>query len=237
MAARAKTEEASNGGAPEWMVTYGDMMGLLLCFFIMLVAMSEVKSEKFRRAMESIRQAFGGRPEILGTVGTDSRVGNSLVDRLAAVRNQRGDPDRMGGAETVNLRGSEYLCKTVRDGLMITFGLNSAFERGGVDLSDQLRKELDDLAYTVRGLPNVIAVHGNCSSDEVELPGQDPWTLSFERALAVGRYLMTKDISSKRLRLEGRAQNDPIETNLTVAGRARNRRVEIIVSTELVGSR
>ena len=53
-----KKQAKTAGGAPAWMVTYGDMMTLLLCFFVIIVAMSEIKKEeKFRQVLESIRQA------------------------------------------------------------------------------------------------------------------------------------------------------------------------------------
>ena len=50
--AREKKPEEPPTGAPAWMVTYGDMMSLLLCFFIMLVAMSEIKEDKFKKILE-----------------------------------------------------------------------------------------------------------------------------------------------------------------------------------------
>ena len=60
MTVRLKSREADpEPNATLWLVTYADMMTLLLCFFIMLVAMSEVKSEKFQRMLESMRRAFG----------------------------------------------------------------------------------------------------------------------------------------------------------------------------------
>ena len=236
MAVRSRVEERGATGTPVWFITWADMMGLLLCFFVMIVAMSEVQGEKFHRALESIQKAFGGNPATTQT-GTQSRAGNSLMERLAVIQSQRGDPTRSGGAETVNLRGTEYLCKTVRDGLMITFGTQGPFERGSVVLSEQLRRELDDLSDTVRGLSNHVVIRGNCSVDELDLSGVDVWELSFARARAVGKYLESKDVSERRLRLEARAQVDPVESNLTPGGRAHNRRVEVIVSTELVGSK
>ncbi|MCA9040977.1 MAG: flagellar motor protein MotB, partial [Planctomycetaceae bacterium] len=62
-------------GVPEWVVTYGDMMSLLLTFFIMLVSMSEIRSDtgEARAAMDSIRQSFGPQ---LGTFGVPGRSTN-----------------------------------------------------------------------------------------------------------------------------------------------------------------
>ncbi|NLF31949.1 MAG: MotB, partial [Planctomycetes bacterium] len=55
----ARKQQAPQG-APEWVLTYGDMMSLLLCFFIMIVAMSELKQdERFRKVVESVQREFG----------------------------------------------------------------------------------------------------------------------------------------------------------------------------------
>ena len=53
-------EDDGGGGIPEWVVTFGDMMSLLLTFFIMLVSLSEIKEEeKYQALVESVRQKFG----------------------------------------------------------------------------------------------------------------------------------------------------------------------------------
>jgi len=62
-----KKKEQDEEGAPAWMVTYGDMMTLLLCFFVIIVALSEIKEdERYRAVVESLQEAFGYR----GGVGT-----------------------------------------------------------------------------------------------------------------------------------------------------------------------
>ena len=56
----AMQEEESGGGIPEWVVTFGDMMSLLLTFFIMLVSLSEIKQEeKYQAMVDSFRRQFG----------------------------------------------------------------------------------------------------------------------------------------------------------------------------------
>ena len=63
-----KTKEAPKG-APEWLVTYGDAMTLLLCFFVIIVSMSEVKrDQRFQQVIESLRRAFGGYDGAVGSV-------------------------------------------------------------------------------------------------------------------------------------------------------------------------
>ena len=219
------------------MVTYGDMMGLLLCFFIMLVAMSEIKSEKFKRALESVRSAFGTWPETTTLApGDQPTTSKSFEERLRIGASLQGEPEDVGGAETVNLRGNEYLCKTVAEGLMITFGLNAPVDKGSVELSPELKAELADLAEHVRGYTNRVIVRGHCSSDEVDLAGTDKWELGFNRARAVADTLMSLGISERRLRMESLANTLPMASNLSPQGRASNRRIEVVVSREMVAS-
>lgn len=232
-----QTEEAKGSGAPGWMVTYGDMMGLLLCFFIMLVAMSEVKAEKFRRALESIRSAFGtGERTGAASPGPLVVTANSFDEYFSRVMSAKGNPDNMGGAETVSLQGSEYLCKTVSEGLMITFGLKAPFERGSAELSEELKGELRDLALQVRGYTNLVILRGHCSSDETGLPGMDAWALGFARARAAADYLVEQDISEKRLVMVSLANTQPLGSNLRPRGPAGNRRIEVIVARQTVAS-
>ena len=75
-------KKAAPEGAPDWMVTYGDMMTLLLCFFVIMLSMSEMKQDqKFQEVMESIRSAFGYDAS-LGKVPLDLQTRNSLVEQM-----------------------------------------------------------------------------------------------------------------------------------------------------------
>ena len=56
----AKRKKAEGGDIPEWVVTYGDLMSLLLCFFILIAAFSEIKKEReYQEVVRSIQEAFG----------------------------------------------------------------------------------------------------------------------------------------------------------------------------------
>ncbi len=59
MGRKSKNKGGGGGGAPDWMVTYGDLMSLLLCFFVMLVSMSSIQEAKFKLALGSLMGALG----------------------------------------------------------------------------------------------------------------------------------------------------------------------------------
>ena len=225
-------DEQQPEGAPAWMVTYGDMMGLLLCFFILLVSMSTVRDEKFRKLVESIHQAFGYELGAELSPGDLPRT-SSLWDQVRLVDTPKGLPRVQGGSEVVNINGREFLCRTVREGRMITAGeATGAFAPGDAKLSAAMRADLDSLVAFVREYPNRLQVRGHAAARDAE--GDEAWDLSFRRARAVGDYLELKGINPMRLRLSACGGAEPTDTNLTDEGRANNRRVEIVVSEELV---
>lgn len=233
MTVRLKSREADpEPNATLWLVTYADMMTLLLCFFIMLVAMSEVKSEKFQRMLESMRRAFGVQAGMEAGTGSPARR-NSLFENVQALRVQGGRGNMQGGAETINVHGREFLCKTVKDGLLITMGDKVGFEQGSAEISGDMKADLNAIIGLVKDYSNRVLVGGHTSAQEVgDETGQ--WELAFQRAAAVGKYLEESGINPRRLKLSASGGFNPVDTDLTAEGRGRNRRVEITVSEDLV---
>ena len=133
----------------------------------------------------------------------------------------------------MSVRGQEFLCRTVREGRMITVGDKVAFARGSAEMPTAVAAELDVIVELVGEYANRLLVGGHASAQE-QTEGMPPWELSFQRAAAVAEYLKEKGINPRRLRVQSGGMFDPLDTNLTPQGRARNRRVEIVVSTELV---
>ena len=235
MAEKAKPkQEEQEAGAPAWMVTYGDMMSLLLCFFIMLVAMSEIKDEKFQKLLESVRRAFGYDLGTEVAPGINAKT-TGIFDKLQMFSTPRGIKNVFGGAETMNVRGKDLLCKDLREkGMVIAVGDKIGFVRGSAEIPASMKQTLDAIVEeVVKDYPNRLLVRGHTSPEEVP-EDMTHWELSFMRARAVGEYLKEKGINPRRLRLSACGSFDPIDTNLTREGRTANRRVEIVVSEELV---
>jgi chemotaxis protein MotB len=230
--ARVKIQEDAPTGCPDYMLTYGDLMGQLLCFFIILVSMSTVKEEKFQKLMDSVRQAFGYDLGMEVTPGTNQHT-MGIFENLQFYYTPRGVKGVQGGSEVINVRGREFLCRSVRDGRLISVGDRVGFEPGSAELSAAMKEDLDALMGLIKDYANRLLVCAHVSAQEVP-EGATDWQLSFLRAKAVGDYLEAKGINPKRLRLSACGSVDPIDSNLTPEGRAHNRRVEIVVSEELV---
>ncbi len=219
-------------GAPAWMLSYGDMMSQILCFFIILVSMSTIRDEKFRKLMDSVRQAFGYELAAATTPG-DAPNATSLWEHLRLVTTPRGHKNVQGGSETVNVNGRELMCRTVREGRLVTVGESAGFDAGSAEVPAVMAADLDALVALVRDYPNCLIVRGHVSAREAADAGAER-DLSYRRAKAVADCMERGGIHPKRLRLSVCGGADPVDSNLTDDGRARNRRAEIIVSEELV---
>ncbi|MEE9293419.1 MAG: flagellar motor protein MotB [Phycisphaerae bacterium] len=224
-------------GAPDWMVTYGDMMTLLLCFFVILVSMSEMKKDRrFQEVMDSIRAAFGYDGTV-GVVPTISTSRNSLVEQLRRVVL----PDyikREGDSDEEGIDGRVFRVTNVREGVNLQVGGRVSFERFGAVLKPGAEALISSLAGKVVGHNTIIKVRGHATLEPLppDSPFRDPMDLSIARARAVAGVMQRHGIRPERLRIVGVGSTEPLVAQAyTETRRALNRRVEIIVTEAIVG--
>jgi len=220
----SKKAKARAAGAPAWMVTFGDMMSLLLCFFVILVALSEVKEDKFMVLVNSFQRYFGYQ----GSTGqTSENKYNDVFHRLEALRSMEGDSVTASGAEIKSLAGKALRVTSYKKGERLILSGDVAFDLGSSELKPAGKKVLDHVAELIRGYRNRIEIISYVSEkDNVD----DPYQLSWDRSGAVLDYLVYKGIVRKRLLSVG--------AGLTKAGRRGSlddpRRVDILVTEEIV---
>ena len=230
-------KKKSGGGAPEWVVTYGDMMSLLLCFFIMLAALSELKKEDdFKMVAELVKNGLGARSGG-GAVPTDMDPAMSLKERLEKIQlvNKRGE--RPSLADDPGTEGKDNAVVIVRPGPRFIVGTRITFEPGSADLNDIGRSHLRQIAEMIRGKNNKVIVAGHAASAEVNLGvGQtDLWRLSSVRAQAVMEHLVELGVRRERFKLEANADREPLKNRvLSAADQTPNRRVEVFESESLI---
>lgn len=227
------------------MTTYGDMVTLLLCFFIMLFAFSNLNVERFRAIMSSLQGALGVLDAGVTIMSADAVAGadspraelmvlnpreiddtQDLLDRLEVFRRES------GLQEAFSLEMSER-------GVVIHFTDRVLFDVGRADLRADAMPILVALAETLRDWPNPIRVEGH--TDNVPIQNNlypSNWELSTARASRVVRYLVERGgLSPDRLSAAGYGEYRPVASNDTAEGRARNRRVDVVLlSSSLAGS-
>jgi len=223
-------------GAPEWVMTYGDLMSLLLTFFILLVAMSEIKKEdQFKAVVEEVKKAFGMKGGG-GKLPTKDDPELSLMERLEQIEMQQRTKTKISNSQDPGMEGREPQVTTIREGKKFQIGGRVIFEQDSVTLTDLAKRQLHQIADKIRGENNKVEVRGHAAAGEV---GNDPdelWMLSVRRAKTVMDYLTDEaGIRRERIRLIGNADYEPLRRRVyNQLQQAPNRRVEVIVSEALV---
>lgn len=230
-------------GAPEWVMTFGDMMSLLLTFFILLVSLSEIKKEdEWKAVVEEVKKSFGMKGGG-GRLPTDNDPALTLVQILETVQNQQRKEENTSNTDDPGMSGRDQRVTTIREGDYIPVGGMVYFQPGSADLSDrakaQVRQFIENEEFDIRGTNYIIELRGHASNAETDqlTDGSDLWDLSYRRAKAVMAYMVSDEVGIRpeQVRLQGNADREPLQKQAyTPALRQVNRRVEIMVSENVV---
>lgn len=238
-----KKKKKQSAGVPEWVMTYGDMMSLLLVFFVLIVSMSKIKEEERLQAfIEEIKSSFGAKGGG-GKMPTNDDPTLSLIKRLDELQLQQQKQKNRSNTTDPGMEGREDNVTMVREGMKFAIGGRITFEPGSADLSeqamDQLRSVIDK--HRIRGTNNIIELRGHAATLELGPNDRevypDLWALSHARARAVLAFLTSDAIGLKpeRFRLVANADREPLIQRVYAASdQEPNRRVEVLVSEALV---
>ncbi len=212
-----------------WVVTYGDCMSLLLCFFVMLQAYSTLEIEKFNQAMASLKGALGVMPYQQNTTPMPIVQQRPTKGEIK----KRGKKSRAAAAlrkviQEYNLTGLVKVNENP-NGVHITIADPALFDSGQSTIKPTILPVLKTIVEVVRTGTENIRVEGHTDNMPIHNARyNDNWELSIDRALSVIRYLRSQDIIDPlRLRPVGCGEYHPVASNDDPEGRARNRRVEI----------
>ncbi|QGN58015.1 flagellar motor protein MotB [Nostocoides sp. HKS02] len=278
---RRVVEEHDEGheNSERWLLSYADMITLLMALFIVLFAISQVDQAKLIALSSGLDQYFGEPASKTASTGILDGSPQAAVDGHAVSPNPSatGDPivpspggaaapsapQAQAGATALSAAQAQAAARAqaarqqqdlaaVRARIAAALaakGLSGAvqfeerdhglvvnvvtdrvlFDLGEASLRPEGRGVLDAVVPALRGLPNALTVEGH--TDNVPIAGRyaSNWELSTERATTVLRYLLTRGVPGSRVSAAGYADQRPLSTNATAAGRARNRRVAIVV--------
>lgn len=214
--------------APFWMATYSDMVTLLLAFFVMLVAMSEVEVKKFEEALSyftgrrGILENEGLMPGIMGVVAEQTVVQEALEyeDLARFVQDEE-------LAEAVEVDLTER-------GIRVTFADSIAFASGSAALTGPARSMLERVATSTR-IASAVEVEGHTDTQPISTAAfPSNWELSAARAASVVRFLMDQPgaLPAGAYAATAYGEHRPRASNATAEGRARNRRIAILLRSK-----
>lgn len=232
MRRKAKAAKAENH--ERWLLTYADLITLLLVFFIVLYAGSQEDSKKFAVLAQGLRSAFnnvasegGGGNSAVFTGSGSSNAGGSLqeiqdFDSITAVLNRVAQ--ERGIADRISLRMEP-------DKIVIGLTSDLLFASGSGQLRPSAGPVLDAVAEALRGRPNEIRVEGHTDAIPINTAEfNSNWELSAARATAVLRRLVEEGrLPAAQVFAAGYGETRPKADNSTADGRAANRRAEIVV--------
>jgi chemotaxis protein MotB len=235
-----------------WLATYGDMVTLLMAFFVLLYAMSEIDVMKFAAFVEGLAVPFGNvsaegmmpatdglLPESQGLQPEQPPPPPTTDPTTVAAVQRRAEADlqleQVSGSLTDALEavGIEELVTQRREerGLVISIASDEVlFALGSTEISERGREVIATVADVLDGFPNPLQVEGHTDDLPLRRGAYTNWNLSTDRAVAVLSMLIEDHgLPPDRVGASGYGEYRPLDDNRTRAGRARNRRVDIVV--------
>ncbi|WP_457596774.1 OmpA family protein [Hydrogenimonas sp.] len=239
---------------PGWLAAFGDLMSLLLCFFVLLLSMSTMDAKKLEEAIGSLAGALsvlegGERSELeerrieSGTGGGAASTSPTEIDTSSPTQSQMAEQISKMWMQMVSLKNeineimmtqgaTPVALEESEKGFLLRLPAELLFKPGEakIDNMDALLF-LKRIAMIINKLPNTLQVNVRGHTDDRPpgpgSPYRDNWELSAARAVSVVKELVKDGVDPKRLSACGNAQYKPIATNATPEGRAKNRRVEL----------
>jgi chemotaxis protein MotB len=249
------SEPEAHENHERYLITYADMITLLMALFIILFAIAQVDLARYAEFAEGARAAVGG------TMPMDGPPGGSLAPMsltAPAAGPHVPSPAAPGdvtaeGAAAAERDAAASLAMTVaaadvraaiaaldpsiaevhedERGLVVRLAADGVlFDSGSSALLPGAAALVAELGTALQGTPGQVLVEGH-TDDRPVAPPSSNWELSAVRATAVLRALVTAGVAPARLSAVARGDAAPIADNATDEGRAANRRVEVVIVT------
>jgi len=233
MAARKEKKEPEEIDTDGWVLTFGDLISLMLTFFVLIVSMSTMDdltlkeiSDESKSGISMFDHGASTDMDIVPPVDFDKPV--SMQEMMLAARQKANQM----------LANSEWKSKVkariVKDKFMFNLPSSVLFSEGGANIKEQDIVILRRLARLLASTPGNIRIEGHTSSDTVPAGSKftDAWSLSLARAASVLRILEAEGVTHGRLSLAGYGPSKPLSVLDSVYSRKKNRRVDIMLYKE-----
>lgn len=220
-------------GAPKWVVTFGDMMSLLLCFFILLLSFSSTDVVKYKQMAGSVADAFGlvedSAPDKTSVPTGDRFLATQIVmpKSLAALVAAR------ASAKRVSKSSSDIDMESGADWVRIRVDGDALFDSGDYRVKEDAAILLDQVGEIINAFDGTVSIEGHTDGDPPASSRFDRtsylanYELASLRAIAVLDHLVIRNrVEKEKLIPVSMGETKPRENNDSPEGKARNRRVE-----------
>lgn len=234
--------DGHNTGAERYLITYADLITLLLGLFVILYSSSQVDQEKFKDMSLALSNYFKAKDNkvLLGGDGVISGHKDGVPEPIL-------NPDTQRSLSEISNEVSESLKKFIdmgsieikldENGLVIQMPEKLLFKSGKAEIQPEALVVLDTLAKILEGTNKRISVNGHTDIVPIRtFQFESNWHLSISRAMNVAYKMIRSGLPEYNLEVKGFGAQRPIADNTSEEGKARNRRVEIILQELTVES-
>jgi chemotaxis protein MotB len=219
-------------GMMRWLLTYADLITLMMAFFVIMYAMSKADVAKFNSLKNSLAVAF--RTEGTASSLIYTQQGTQPVEQAVSMDGSRETEDFQDIIRKVqaNVKDQKQIAFVVDErGLTIRFLDNVLFDLGQAELRQDALAMLDAVGTALKNTPRYVRVEGHADNlpiNTLQFPSN--WELSSARSIAVTRYLIDKHgADPRRLASLGYGEYRPLYPNTSEENRAKNRRVDVVI--------
>ncbi|XOZ33911.1 OmpA family protein [Halomonadaceae bacterium KBTZ08] len=232
---RRRTDDEEGPSNDRWLVSYADFVTVLFGFFVFLYALSNAEHAEVQRLSEAVQGVFSGKPRTINPIPIGEPI--TAPDESSGTGAPRfSEPelrDALGNALDGVAEGERIRFREGKRWLEVTLPGDLVFSSGGVRPGKAAKAAIVRIAEVLASNDNAIVVEGytdNLPISTSRFPSN--WELSAARAGAVVRLLEANGIEPERLAALGYGDNHPVARNDTERGRARNRRVTLVIGAE-----
>lgn len=247
-----KKKHPEHANHERWLVSYADFITLLFAFFVVMFATSQADKGKAQQLSDSITRALEGQKAVavvsyvLGGTVDDRGHGNAMNKGPGGAKQSSKEDKAQKVAELTSsmkllaetlapeIKAGRIQVSMQSRGLVISFTQAALFPSGTDVISPDGYAGIGKVAEAILKIPNPVRLEGHTDSNPIKNARfHDNWELSSARAIALLNILTGRfDVPHERLSVAGYADVAPIADNDTEEGRARNRRVDIVILNE-----
>ena len=245
MTRKKKQEEGESHGAgmERWLLTYADMITLLMIFFIVMYAVSTINVQKLEAIAQSLSVVLRGKtmtileypgPSVIP--GSSGQMRLEGPGRLPAQQGEleavRRELEKMIQEKSVGNQGlaANIVIMEQERGLVISLKDTLLFPKGSADLTPKALSIIKEVAKSLKDIPNYIRVEGHTDDLPINTPKfPSNWELSVIRATNVAHVLIGSGVNPERISAAGYSEYRPLVPNINEKNRSMNRRVDIVI--------
>ena len=230
-------EEEEPPGAPEWVVTFTDMISLLVTFFVLLMTFSSMREYDLLR----IQSIMNNNRGVIQTTKSERMIPPPSPDHVQSTHPTDGSrqpherpfdelPEEQQSTGTAQDERPDINLNQIGDGLLLKFGADERFDRGSAAVNVSLQRSLMQIASVLGVYEHTVVIEGHAAQDHAASPTYpDAHSISLARARSVAQILVDSGLAPDRIQLVAHGDQRPADVAGTMQAHRANRRVELRV--------